>query len=251
MRRRDHLNPGDGAAPAPFGRFLEFSAPAPDIQASLAFYRKLGFESAEVGEAWRHPYAVASDGRLSIGLHQSPDFGPALTFVKPDLLKHLRLLERAGVTLDFRHLGAHVFNEIGWRDPSATQVRFVEARTFSPLKEPLAASSMLGYFREIALPAADFTASKAHWEAIGFVGVDEADAREPHIGCTSDTVDVGLYEPHRVGRPSLIFEVADPAAAAARIAAVGLEPAARAGAPLGAVRFCAPEGTPIILVASA
>ena len=251
MRRRDHLNPGDGAEPAPFGRFLEFSTPAPDIQASLAFYRKLGFAAAEVGEAWRHPYAVASDGRLAIGLHQSPDFGPALTFVKPDLLKHLHLLERAGVTLDFRHLGADVFNEIGWRDPSATQVRFIEARTFSPLESPLAAASLLGYFREIALPAADFAASKTHWEGIGFVGVEEPEAHEPHIGCTSDTVDVGLYEPQRIDRPSLIFEVADPAAAVQRIAAVGLEPAVRAGTPFGAVRFCAPEGTPILLVASA
>ncbi|MDE2349204.1 MAG: hypothetical protein KGL92_11940 [Gammaproteobacteria bacterium] len=251
MRRRDQLTPADGGAPATFGRFLEFSTPAPDIEASIGFYRKLGFATAEVGEAWRHPYAVAGDGRLYIGLHQSADFGPALTFVKPDLLKHLALLERAGVDFEFRHLGADVFNEIGWRDPSATQVRFIEARTFSPLEWPPARSSLLGYFREIALPAADFAASKAHWEGIGFVGVDEPDAPEPHIGCTSDTVDVGLYEPQRVGRPSLVFEVTDPAAAVERIAAAGLEPAARAGAPFGAFCFSAPEGTPIILVGAA
>ena len=81
--------------------------------------------------------------------------------------------------------------------------------------------------------------------------MDEPEAPKPHVGCTSDTVDVGLYEPQRIDRPSLIFEVADPAAAVQRIAAVGLEPAVRAGTPFGAVRFCAPEGTPILLVASA
>ncbi len=251
MRRRDNLTPADGGAPPTVGRFLEFSTPAPDMEASLGFYAKLGFAVAEVGEAWRHPYAVASDGRLYIGLHQSADFGPALTFVKPELLKHLHLLESAGIDFDFRHLGADVFNEVGWRDPSATQVRLVEARTFSPLKWPPAHSSPLGYFREIALPAADFAASKAHWEGIGFVGVDEADAPEPHIGCTSDTVDVGLYEPRRISRPSLVFEVPDPAATVERIAAAGLEPAAWHGGPFGAFRYAAPEGTPIILVQGA
>ena len=52
------------------GRFLEYSIATPDIRASLEFYAKLGFSQAEVGEAWPHPYAVVTDGRICLGLHQ-------------------------------------------------------------------------------------------------------------------------------------------------------------------------------------
>ncbi len=52
------------------GRFLEFSLATPDVRASLDFYTRLGFSEAEVGEAWPHPYAVVTDGRICLGLHQ-------------------------------------------------------------------------------------------------------------------------------------------------------------------------------------
>src|SRR6202451_2185261 len=92
------------------GRFLEFSLAAPDIQASLDFYAELGFSCAEVGEAWPHPYAVVTDGRICLGLHQEPIPAPSLTFVKPDLLKHLEVLERRGIEFEFRRLGHEALN---------------------------------------------------------------------------------------------------------------------------------------------
>ena len=255
MRGRDRLNPAGGGAPPPAqitaasGRFPELSVPTPDVQASLAFYRKLGFSLAEVGEARRHPYAVATDGRLCIGLHQLEDFAPALTFVKPDLLKHLDRFEQLGVEFEIRRLGADVFNELGWRDPGGNAVRFVEARTFSPSKRSPAEQSSCGYFREIGLPASDATGSKAHWERIGFVGMDDNGGLGPHVGCTSDTVDVGLYDPALLRRPTLIFEVDDLAAAAAAIAASGAGPAARSlVGPTDALALTAPDGTPIRIV---
>ncbi len=57
------------------GRFLEFSLATPDIQASLDFYTKLGFSQAEVGEAWLHPYAVVTDGRICLGPASACDPG--------------------------------------------------------------------------------------------------------------------------------------------------------------------------------
>jgi len=53
------------------GRFLEFSLATPDIRASLDFYTGLGFSSADVGDAWPHPYAVVTDGRICLGLNKS------------------------------------------------------------------------------------------------------------------------------------------------------------------------------------
>jgi hypothetical protein len=232
------------------GQFLEFSVATPDIQASLEFYMSLGFSSAEVGDAWPHPYAVVTDGRICLGLHQQTILAPSLTFVKPNLLRHLDGLERKGIEFEFRRLGNDVFNEVGWFDPSGQLVRLIEARTFSPSKRLANDTSGCGYFMEIAVPAPDRELAKTYWEEFGFVGMDEPDDRLPHISCTSDFIDVGLYDPSDLRRPTLRFELDDVSGALARLADKGIvpngevPPGLRSGP---AAMLVAPEGTPILL----
>jgi catechol 2,3-dioxygenase-like lactoylglutathione lyase family enzyme len=234
------------------GRFLEYSLATSDIQASLDFYGRLGFSQAEVGEAWSHPYAVVTDGRICLGLHQEAIPAPSLTFVKPDLLKYLDVLETRGVEFEFRHLGNDVFNEAGWLDPSGQLVKLIEARTFSPSKRLATDTSHCGYFLEIAIPAPDREMSKAYWEEFGFVGMDEMDDRMPHITCTSDFLDLGLYRPADLRRAALRFEVDDVAGTLARLAEVDISPDGELELPPGlrggpAAVLTAPEGTPILL----
>ena len=241
------------------GRFLEYSIATADICASLNFYAKLGFSQAEVGETWPHPYAVVTDGRLCLGLHQPDQTGGAgfessLTFVKPGLLRHLAELEKTGVSFDFRHLGNDVFNEVGWYDPSGHLIRLIEARTFSPSKRGSLDRSLCGYFMEIALPTAERECAKIYWERLGFVGMDEPDALLPHISCTSDTLELGLYEPAHLRVPTLMFESDDIAATLTGLEAAGVTPGGRLPAPLRALPgalFTAPEGTAIILLGPA
>ena len=52
-----------------FGKFLEFSVPTPDIQASLNFYCELGFCELSVRDVRDYHYGVVTDGRIAIGLH--------------------------------------------------------------------------------------------------------------------------------------------------------------------------------------
>lgn len=234
------------------GRFLEFSLATPDIRASLDFYTKLGFSQAEVGDAWPHPYAVVTDGRICLGLHQGALDVPAMTFVKPGLLKHLETLEKLGLEFQFRHLGNDVFNEIGWLDPGGLLVRLIEARTFSPNKG--LDTSRCGYFLEIALPAPSPAAAKANWERFGFVGIDETDDGPPHVSCTSDTIDVGLYDPAHLRRPTLRFEVDDVKETLKRLAEAGIETADAVPPPMRqmpAALMIAPEGTPLLLTEAA
>jgi catechol 2,3-dioxygenase-like lactoylglutathione lyase family enzyme len=255
------------------GRFLEYSIPTPDIRASLDFYGALGFSQAEVGETWPHPYAVVTDGRLHLGLHQqtTPQQTtalnatgqhataailayaaaalPALTFVKADVLHQLGILESRRVTLEYRKLGNDVFNEIGWLDPSGHLVRLIEARTFSPIKNPR--GSLCGYFQEIGLPAPDRELAKNYWEELGFVGLDEPHAALAHISCTSDSIDIGLYDPAQLGQPTLVFETEDVPAALARLASAGITPSGTLPAVLRdrpAAMLAAPEGTRILLL---
>ena len=232
------------------GRFLEFSLATPDIQASLDFYANLGFSSAQVGDAWPHPYAVVTDGRICLGLHQEAILAPSLTFVKPDLLRHVDVLEKKGIELETRRLGNDVFNEVTWFDPSGQLVRLIEARTFSPVKRPAHDTSRCGYFLEIALPAPERDLSKAYWEDFGFVGMDELDDGLPHISCTSDFVDLGLYHPADLRRATLRFEVDDVGGALAHLADKGILPNGEMPPGLRsvpAVVLMAPEGTPLLL----
>ncbi len=233
------------------GRFLEYSIATPDIRASLEFYAKLGFSQAEVGEAWPHPYAVVTDGRIHLGLHQHYIPAPSVTFVKPHLLRHLAALEGQGVNFEFRRLGNDEFNELGWLDPSSHLIRLVEARTFSPSKRAATDVSLCGYFLEIALPAPSIEAAKEFWENFGFVGMDEPNAPLPHVTCTSDSVDIGLYEPAHLRGPTLLFGVGDVGGALRRLAEEGISPSGQIPLPLRqhpAATFVSPEGTVFLLV---
>src|ERR1700690_1167167 len=93
------------------GRFLEFSVATSDIAASLQFYSRLGFSQVSVGDTWQHAYAVLSDGRIHIGLHQDSVARPQITFVKPQLLQHTGALEQLGIEIEFGQLGSNAFNE--------------------------------------------------------------------------------------------------------------------------------------------
>jgi catechol 2,3-dioxygenase-like lactoylglutathione lyase family enzyme len=233
------------------GRFLEYSIPTADIRASLDFYVKLGFSQAQVGETWSHPYAVVTDGRLHLGLHQLDTAVPALTFVKPDVLGQLDALESRGVVFEYRKLGNDVFNEVGWLDPSGHLIRLIEARTFSPAKNPRA--SRCGYFIEIALPVPDRELAKQYWEELGFVGLEEPDAALPHISCTSDSIDIGLYDSAQLRAPTLMFETDEFKESLARLAEVGITPSGPVPAPLRhqpAAALATPEGTPILLASA-
>jgi len=236
------------------GRFLELSVQTPDIAASLEFYTKLGFSQAPVGETWPHPYAVVTDGRLCLGLHQQEGGEDQLTFVRPELLKAVPALERSGVELEYRHLGSDEFNRIGWREPAGLAIRLVEARTFSPSKRREPTTSVCGYFLEIALPTLDLEAAKQYWERFGFVGMDERDAILPHIACTSDTIELGLYEATSVRRPTLLFESENPRTLTAELTRLGIATADKLPAALRLARpvmFVAPEGTPILVLPAA
>jgi len=109
---------------------------------------------------------------------------------------------------------------------------------------------MCGYFIEIALPSPNVETAKRHWERIGFVGMDEPDAVLPHVSCTSDTVDVGLYDPAHLREPTLLFEVANFSESVARLREAGFTPNLNLPAPLrhaDAAMLTAPEGTFILL----
>ncbi len=188
-------------------RFLEFAVPAPDIQASLAFYEALGFSQALVGEVWNHPYAVVSDGRALLGLHGARIDDITPTFVHAGLLGWHRELEAQGVRCVEARLDADTFNRIELRDPDGGPVLLLEARTYSP--PPRAAgTSQLGFFGEYTLSARDLGAARGFWETLGLVEGWTGDAPHRWARLSGSDVNLGLHENPGV-LPGLAFFEAD------------------------------------------
>lgn len=230
------------------GRFLELTLRAPRILESWQFYQRLGFTPATVGETWAHGYAVVTDGRIAIGLHDADVPHPALTFVRPDLSRHLATLESRGVEFESRVLGDDQFNEATFTLPDGQLVRLLEARTFSPPPRP--PMSALGWFEEYALPVADLARARDAWEALGFVAAAEADEPWPHLALTSDSLDVGLYRTRDLDPPTLVFQCDDLVAVREHLAAAGIEPEPRLPRrldPQKSLLIEAPEGTRLLV----
>jgi len=235
------------------GRFHEVSVHAQDLLESLEFYERLGFRQVTAGEAFPYPYAVVADGRLAIGLHgrELPQ-SPLLAFVLPDLRARLAPLETGGIDILDRRLGDDVFNEASF-EAGGQRLRLLEARTHSPASLGPGETSRLGWFEEYALPVGNLQHAASEFERLGFVPAEEGEEPYPHIGMTSDTLNVALLAAGTLKRPALVFADPEMPARVAKLAESGVEFARRLPAGLDAGRHAllvAPEGTQLLLTTS-
>lgn len=234
----------------PIGRFLEISLPVGDIRESLAFYEHLGFAQALAGDSWPHPYAVVTDGRLVLGLHQAPLPGILLTYVLPGLDRQVERLESLGFGSETLRLGNEDFNRMTFAGPGGQRIMLVEARTFSPPGDG-PGESLCGYFSEFGMPAREPDATAAAWERLGFVALDAVQDPFPRRSLVSEALNLGLYRTRAFREPLLVFEEADMARRLDRLRQLGITTgdempdALEAGA--NAV-LTAPEGTRLLLL---
>lgn len=149
------------------GRFLEISLSCRDVLDSLRQFEALGFVEVPVGEIWSHPYAVASDGRLNIGLHRYDFDSPSLTFVQSDLNQWIEAYRLQGIELAFEKLSSESFNELGFVDPGGQMSAVLESRTFSPPPFEERDVSLLGRFHAVEIPTNDAEESRAFWRKFG------------------------------------------------------------------------------------
>ncbi len=80
------------------GAFGELSIPVANFDSSYAYWKKLGFNGTKYTEPY--PWAVMTDGFLSIGLHQQTQFTyQAITFFAPDMQQRIDKLISLGLTV--------------------------------------------------------------------------------------------------------------------------------------------------------
>jgi predicted enzyme related to lactoylglutathione lyase len=78
------------------GNFGEFSIHTNDRDASLEWYRKLGFEVTKFEKPY--PWAILRDGNILIGLHQSTEFTKTtLTYFSKDSAQRIEKLKAMGL----------------------------------------------------------------------------------------------------------------------------------------------------------
>ena len=205
------------------GRFLEISVATDNVQESLEFYQHLGFAEAETGDLWSHHYAVITDGRLFLGLHQYEFASPSLTFVRPELAAHLEALRAHGVNFEFEKTGDEQFNEAGFLDPDGQMVTLLEARTFSPLPVIAAEESLCGHFSEYTIPSRNIETAIAFWEPLCFVTTDRQDKPFPSATLTSELINLGFCQSPKLRTPALTFVEPDMAVRIAKLEFDGLE----------------------------
>jgi len=82
------------------GAFGEFCHPVKDLNASIEFWKKLGFES-KTKMTEPYPWAIVTDGLMLIGLHQTNDFDyPAITYFGINTEKRVEALKTKGIPMN-------------------------------------------------------------------------------------------------------------------------------------------------------
>ena len=235
------------------GRFLELSIVTSGVAESLEFYESLGFTQASVGDAWPHPYAVVTDGRMTIGLHGSGDeITQRLTFVTPDLRSRVDELAELGVAVDHARLDDASLNEAEFRDPTGACVRLLEARTFSPPALDPTFESALGYFEGYVFGTDDLAVAGTFWEQFGFVAFQDAGDEELPTRLVASHRDVNfMFLELEVPGPMLCFSADDMPQRVARLQERGCTFARRVPRALqqsGAAVLQAPDGVQVLLL---
>jgi hypothetical protein len=230
------------------GQFLEYSIAAHPLAPSFEFFRSLGFTSVPVGDTLPDPYLVFFDGAITVGVHDRPQTGPRLTFVRPGLRDYARPLRRIGIELTDVRLRDNEFHSISFNDPGGQEIVLIEARTFPPGEWDTQNVAACGEFFELSLPAADLPASSRFWQSLGFAVVVSGEAPHPWQRLVGHGVTLGLHETHCA--PGLSFRCHSLHGRLEYLRAKGA--VTRAGTPVAdraqpSATIVAPEGTHLYL----
>ncbi|MDJ0926375.1 MAG: hypothetical protein QNJ73_01900 [Gammaproteobacteria bacterium] len=224
-----------------FGKFLELSVPTLDIQASLGFYRDLGFTELPTGDVRTYFYAVVTDGHIAIGLHGSLLEQPALSFVQSDVAARVRELEAAGVEMLVRRLGIEEFNEAGFCDPDENFVMLLEAPTFSTVTGNDVDVPVIGHAVGIRVASRRPEETSQFWESYGFALDETGD--EDLLRLLAPGLVLEFDRRARGAMPVLHFRGADRDALLAGLERGGIEPKQDADGLI----LTAPEGTQLLV----
>lgn len=96
MAPQDYANPEKYANPV-CGMFGEFAMPVKNLDISILFWEKLGFQTLSKMTS-HYPWAILSDGLAIVGLHQTESFtDPTITYFASDMKAKIEKLKQGGL----------------------------------------------------------------------------------------------------------------------------------------------------------
>ncbi|MCP4000756.1 MAG: hypothetical protein GY727_07590 [Gammaproteobacteria bacterium] len=225
-------------------QFLELCLPVSDIHKSLGWYRSLGLIELSTNDIRQYHYAVISDGDFCIGLHGSDLPGAGLSFIRPNLARHVLDKMDAGDEFIYSILGEDIFHESAQVDPDGSLAVLVEARTFSPSYAE-ESSPLIGSLERVILPCMHTEESLKFWQSYGFIAVESE--LNDYVELHTPGLLVGLHTGTR--RITLRFQPQDYNAAVANLNQTHTLKCFHDQEVKG-VELIAPEGTCIQLISS-
>ncbi len=244
---------GNAPAAPDIGQLLEISLPVDDPGHALSAFRALGLREIQVADFAPGARAVVSDGRLALGLYDGELEGPAVTFVRPDLHRHMPAIETSGAELVEAWLAADHFHRATFRDPNDLRMTLLEARTFAPLAPEPGLVSACGAFLELSVATHSLAESTAFWRALGFTVIAESGSPHASRRLAGHGLVLGLHETGGF-RIALTFAAPQLDARIEYLRAKGFEPRASSPLTAGSARsatLVAPGRVPFFLLDTA
>jgi predicted lactoylglutathione lyase len=102
LDQADYMNP-EKYGNKTIGMFAEFAHIVKDLEASIAYWDKLGFKVL-TKQGGPYPWAILSDGTSVLGCHQSTHFsGIGITYFAADMKDKIEALKKNGLT-DYKEM---------------------------------------------------------------------------------------------------------------------------------------------------
>ena len=190
-------------------RFLEYSIPVDNVLQSLDFFQALGFTSLITNDIRSYPYAVITDGRCFLGLHERNEFSqltqqPRFSFIHDEIAPIVRFLNDNKYQLINSQLDEDQFQQTIFHGPNDAVINILAARSFSLPAKDDCKDSLLGHFNGFVLPTKALDSSSKFWESLELLVMPTLD--EQAVSISANRLNMLLVENTSHRLPGLLFE---------------------------------------------
>ena len=205
------------------GEITALTIATPDLEKSLAFYQKLGFNELFRAE-WPFPWIQISDSVLLIMLRKDTKPYLALTYYVKQIDKVVTALEQKGISFTQKPKKADAVKRYLFTSPDGLNISLVgiiegfsqppgpgmlqmpQQDYFNPDKY---VNKTCGLFGELAHPVTDLAASIAFWELLGFKAISKFTSPYPWAILSDGLSIVGLHQSDHFSYPAITYFAAD------------------------------------------
>lgn len=179
-----------------------------DMNASLAFYEKLGFEKL-VEETFPVCRVKITDGVIVLSLQQTAGGKTTLTYFSEDAAEKTIEMERLGVDLVSHQEVNGRLVQATICDPNGFEVSVIQASESERQKTAQRPISKCGQFGELSIESDDVQRSICFWTRIGFKAIYDRRPPVNWANLSDGQLVVGLYKKgycrHVIKTPSITY----------------------------------------------